>query len=295
VSPSTRFPDTPYPIVKDNSLSFVIVLPCDSVSSLGMTANRGDKPVIRKKVNELFEDWRPTLRTGDIVFIHETRARIDFSMARYDAVTLLRIHDRETGRKSGRPKPELEALKRSALILSVTAWESFVEDTVTEQLDKLLKRTNDPVAISHVFNHIADEWLNRTGNGARRAPDLIKWTADHWKDLIRESLRKSLVSFNTPGSEQVAKLFKKYLDKDVSKTWAWHGVTSAAAREQLDQLIKLRGEVVHKGRKLHPFSEPHAIVRRSQVIQALNLIYNLVFATERGLGVAPTYSVTSDL
>src|SRR6476646_2840380 len=39
------------------------------------------------------------------------------------------IHDRETGRRSGRPKPELEALKRAALILTVTAWASFVEDT----------------------------------------------------------------------------------------------------------------------------------------------------------------------
>lgn len=263
----------------------------NSVSNLEVTAHRLDQPVIRKKVNELFGDWYPPLRGGSFLLMQETRSRTDFNMARDDAVMLLRIHDRETGRKSGRPKPELEALKRSALILSVTAWESFVEDTVTEQLDKLLKRTKDPVAISHVFNHIAEEWLNRTDNGARRAPDLITWTADHWKDRIRDSLRKSLVSFNTPGSEQVARLFKKYLDNDVSKTWAWHGVTSTAAREQLDQLIRLRGDVVHKGRKLHPSSAPHTIVRRGQVIQALNLIYNLVFATETGLGVAPTYSV----
>src|SRR6202043_2002826 len=105
-------------------------------------------------------------------------------------IVLLEIHDQATGGKAGRPKPELEVLKRSALILAVTAWESFVEDTATEQLDELLKRTTDPAAISSIFNRIADEWLSR--NGARRAPDLINWTADKWKNCVRQSLKRYL-------------------------------------------------------------------------------------------------------
>jgi hypothetical protein len=81
---------------------------------------------MRKKVGELFQDWHPKFSIGTI-----SCARMNFNEARGDAVTLLKIHDQATGGKSGRPKPELEALKRSALILAVTAWESFVEDTVT--------------------------------------------------------------------------------------------------------------------------------------------------------------------
>jgi hypothetical protein len=96
---------------------------------------------MRKKVGELFKDVFPdsAIPSG---------ARLVFTFARNDAITLLEIHDQITGNKAGRPKPELEAIKRSALILTVTAWETFIEDTLTQDLFDLLYRTSDPTTIS---------------------------------------------------------------------------------------------------------------------------------------------------
>jgi hypothetical protein len=94
-------------------------------------------------------------------------------------------------------KLELDALKRSALILAVAAWESFIEDTVIQQLDLLLKHTSDPAAISSIFNGVADEWLDPKRSGSRTAPDLIPWTGDKWKDAIRRSLSLQKASEST--------------------------------------------------------------------------------------------------
>jgi len=238
--------------------------------------------IMREKVGELFQDDYPVL-----TIIQASTARWDFTAARDDAITLLSIHDQATGRKSGRPKPKLEALKRSALILAVTAWESFIEDTVVEQLDLLLTRASDPAAVSSIFNGVADEWLDSKRSGPKRPPDLIQWTGDKWKDAIRQSLKTALDSFHTPNSENTAKLFKRYLGVDVVKNWTWQAVSPDKAQKQLDALIKLRGRIVHRGRTMLQSSTQQQNVDRRTVVKALNLIYNLVDATERALGVGP--------
>lgn len=76
----------------------------------------------------------------------ETQARTDFKAARGYAISLVEIHDTQTGGRAGRPPAQYEALKRSALILAVTAWESFVEDTVQQQLEIRLNERRDSKA-----------------------------------------------------------------------------------------------------------------------------------------------------
>jgi RiboL-PSP-HEPN len=243
---------------------------------------------MRKKVGELYKDTYPKN-----TIIHESQGRMDFGVAHYDATTLLRIHDQVRVRKSDHQKTELEVLKRSALILAVTAWESFIEDTVTEQLDKLLKSTSDPAAIPSIFNNIAHEWLEQARSGNKKPPDLILWTADNRKNLVHQSLLRNLNSFHTPNSANTARMFKRYLDVDIVKKWAWKGVSPDEAQKQLDALIKLRGRIVHKGRTIRtyfprPKDVPREDVQRRSVVKALNLVYNLVDATDRVLGIAPT-------
>jgi hypothetical protein len=70
------------------------------------------------------------------------------------------------------------------------------------------------------------------------------------------------------------------LDVDIVKKWAWQGVSSDKAQKQLDSLIKIRGQVVHRGRTIFTAQSK---IRRSDVVNALNLVY----ATELALGTAP--------
>ena len=238
---------------------------------------------MKQKVGEFFQDVYPLAK-----IIDETRARTDFSAARSQAITLIAIHDQRTGGGTGRPPQELEALKRSSLILTVTAWESFVEDTATSVLESRLTAAKTPKELQSTFNSVADEWLDPVRSPKRHGPDLSLWAADAWKARIRESLHRTLDSFHTPNTENTNRLFKRYLNVSIMDKWSWQAVSATKAEAQLNALIRLRGEVVHRGKTLHPLSQRVADVRRSTVVSALNLTYHLVATTEEALGVAPS-------
>lgn len=221
------------------------------------------------------------------VSLVETQARTDFKAARGYAISLIEIHDTITKGKAGRPPTQYEALKRSALILAVTAWESFVEDTVQQQLELRLAATSSPAQMISTFNTVAHEWLLPDGP-KRHPPSLIDWTGDSWKRIIRDSLKAKLEKFNTPNTANVDSLIDRYLQHvSISHKWSWQGVSSAKASKQLDALIKLRGRAVHRGKRMHPKSQPEPEMKRQTVENALNLIYNLVAATEKALGIEP--------
>lgn len=238
---------------------------------------------MRKLDGELFCD-----SYAPLAVISETVARTNFNAARNDAIILLRIHDQATGGKAGRPKSDLAALKRSALILSVTAWESFVEETAEERLKALLTTCKTPDCVASVFDAIAHEWSDPSRSGPRKPTEYRQWTGDGWKSIIIDSFERFLNSFNTPNTRNVKSLFKRYLGVDPTTQWSWQGVSSGKAQVQLDELIKLRGSVVHHGRKVHPSSNSNNQVDRESVVKALNLVYNLVYSTELSLGVAPS-------
>jgi hypothetical protein len=233
---------------------------------------------MRRLIGELFQDEYAPLAT-----ITESAARTDFNAARDDAIILLTIHDQATGGKARRPKRELAALKRSALILSVTAWESFVEDTVSEYLKNLLATSTTPDELPSVFNCVAHEWSDPVRSGNRKPPEYRSWTGDGWKELITASLTKYLESFHTPNTQNVRTLFSRYSGLDPTKDWCWQGVGPAKAQKELDTLIKIRGGVVHRGRTIHSTSAQLKDVDREIVVKALDLVY----ATEASLGIAP--------
>lgn len=238
---------------------------------------------MKQKVGEFFRDVYPAN-----TIIRETPARTDFTATRDHAITLVRIHDQATGGGKGRPPQELEALKRSALILAVTAWESFVEDSFTERVEAKLKAATSPADLQSTFNAVGDEWLDPQRSPKRHGPDLIAWAGERWKDRIRDSLRETLESFHTPNTDNTNKLFKRYVGVTIKNSWSWQAVSPTKAQGQLDKLIKLRGTVVHRGKTGHPLSAPVRDVGRQVVIDALNLVYFLVHTSENALGVSPS-------
>jgi hypothetical protein len=72
-----------------------------------------------------------------------------------------------------------------------------------------------------------------------------------WKAVL-ESRRNDLVQrhlgkLNTPKPENVDELFRKLIGlKDLSSCWSWKATSPAAARQRLERLIELRGEIAHR-------------------------------------------------
>jgi hypothetical protein len=237
---------------------------------------------MKTQVGDFYNDVYPVGSS-----IVESQARTDFKAARGYAISLIDIHDSHTGGTAGRPPTQLEALKRSSLILAVTAWESFIEDTVRQQLELKLSTAPNPSQISSIFNYAAHEWLESEGS-KHRAPELAQWAGDSWKQIIRQSLITKLDKFHTPSTKNTNDIFKRFLNvSQISDSWAWQNSSSTTASRNLDELIQLRGRAVHVGLKFHPLSQQEPSIKRITVVKALNLIYNLVYATEQKLGNGP--------
>lgn len=210
-----------------------------------------------------------------------TRTRGNFGYALEDVKRLLQLHDSETKRRPGRPSSVVEVFKRAGVILAVTAWESFIEDTLTEAFEERLKSAKAPRDIQKTFNSVAHAWLSRNG---RTPPDLVAWAGDNWKQVLRESLAREVSVLNTPNPANVARISKRYLDRDLTADWDGPAPRRQTARARLDRLITLRGHLVHRTKV---FFERRASVKRRDLVGAIALLSRIVQRTEEALGREP--------
>jgi len=206
-------------------------------------------------------------------------ALANFEFAIDDVRRLLKLHDAETKRHSGRPSRQIEFFKRAAIILSITAWESFIEDALRSCGRQRIASAASPLEVEGTFNSIAQSWLQQSP----KPPDLADWVGERWKEILTDRLEADLKALNTPNAGNVKALSKRYLDGDITMSWSWKGTNAATAASRLDKLIRLRGELAHRGPDLFK----GASVRRQHVEDALRLLTRLVECTERALGTAP--------
>ncbi|GAK58688.1 hypothetical protein U27_05662 [Candidatus Vecturithrix granuli] len=167
----------------------------------------------------------------------------NFEIAIKDSEDLLECYD---SINKENPNNAPEVLKRASLILILTAWETYVEDRVTEIFDKsygMLK-------------------------GSR--------LGDFVECKISEELRR----FNNPDSQKTKKIFMEFAGVDITEKWSWPNFDSKTVRATLDSWIKKRGEAVHRSRVEQ--SGPH-IVKREELDKCLRFFKELVGATESAL------------
>jgi hypothetical protein len=179
-----------------------------------------------------------------------SKAGDTFDRAIKDAECLLDIFNKlHPG--SGHPPPEAEVLKRAGLIMAITAWETYVEDRLDEALEPRLARLNDP--------KIAD--------------------------LIRKKLADEISRLHNPTSERTLHLFREYADVDLREKWRWTGVEPENARERLNAYLKLRGDIVHRARKITEGTSPAHAISKDELKKAFGFLRRLVLETERALDI----------
>ena len=201
-----------------------------------------------------------------------------------DVKTLLRLHDTETERKRGRPPVTIEVLKRSALILTVTAWEAFIEDAIRVTFEQRLAAATSPHDVEGTFCAVAAGWLNPGANSRPKPADLLRWTGEGWKELLNERFAEEIKNLNTPNSENIRGLSKRYIGSDLTASWRWGRViTSSSSCARLDKLIRRRGELVHRGKELF---EKGGGAKRKEADEALSLVTRLVECSSSALAQA---------
>lgn len=173
-----------------------------------------------------------------------SKARERFDVSIQDAEDLLGHFDNQL-----RPlQPNAEVLKRAGLVMALTAWETYVEDLIEE--------------VVMGGNPHAD--------------------AGHAERFMQARLGEELKRFHNPASDKTRKLFVDYAGVDVTKQWKWPGYEPASAKKKLDELLGIRGDIVHRSKapddggpsKAHP-------VKREDLAKAIRFLKGLVDATEK--------------
>lgn len=153
----------------------------------------------------------------------------------------------------GMPKPpaaNAEVLKRAGLVMALTAWETYVEDRVREEVDKRLQVVRGSYVGMFVAKRLEDE----------------------------------LKRFHSPTAEKTKKLFHDFLEVDVATGWEWANYDSAKAKRTLDDLISKRGDAVHRSKVSTPGIPPGPhLVKREDLDKAIRFLKCLVAATDKAL------------
>lgn len=142
-----------------------------------------------------------------------------------------------------------EVLKRAGLVMALTAWETYVEDRVTEEMGKRLQVLSGSYA----------------------------------GEFIRKRLEHDLKTFHNPNSEKTRRLFLEYLNVDVTQGWVWQHFEQEKACEYLNKLISKRGDAVHRSKSASNGSPMPHLVKRDELEKAIRFTKDLVKATENFL------------
>ena len=168
----------------------------------------------------------------------------NFKLAISDAKELAACYDLMNEKDNSTPP---DALKRAALIMALTAWESYVEDIATEIFDNkygVLKG-------SHIGNYLDRQFSSK------------------------------LKMFHNPGSQKTKEIFEEFFDINVTESWIWGNYqTSKEAKKALDDWLKRRGEAVHRSQI--DITKPD-LIKRNELDKCVRFISELVEITDKTL------------
>lgn len=166
-----------------------------------------------------------------------------FNFAIADAKELLECYDVLNNSEDHKGS---DALKRSTLIMTLTAWETYIEDVVTELFEQKF--------------------------GALKGCQI--------GNFMERQLEIRLKTFHNPNSAKTKQIFEEFFGFDVTEDWVWNNYQPKQARELLNKWISKRGDVVH--RSVVDKTKPH-IVKRDELQKCITFFTGLVQATDDAL------------
>lgn len=158
---------------------------------------------------------------------------------------LSEIHEQVSGVNAGH-KFGVEVLNKSAIVLLVACWESYVEELARISFEVLMDRADTHDIFPSKFLTMASSSRRKSEN------ETLVWqlAGDGWRKVLTEHKDKMLSqhvdSFRNPSASNIDDLFHSVIGlKAVSKDWHWHKVNATQASEKLNRLIVLRGQIAH--------------------------------------------------
>jgi hypothetical protein len=132
---------------------------------------------------------------------------------------LVEIHAQVAGIGRGK-KGGVEVLNKSAFVLLVACWESFVEELAIAGFDFLLKNAKKADVFPNKVLVLASKKLRQNSDETK----VWKLAGSGWKQVLRNHrdriIKKHTEPFNTPREANINNLFESLLGlKRISKNW----------------------------------------------------------------------------
>lgn len=172
-----------------------------------------------------------------------TKSLSIFQQALSEAKELLNCYDTLNNHEEIVPP---DALKKASLIMALTAWETYVEDVVTELFN--IK-----------FSLVKGSTLG---------------------DFAEKQLKERLKQFHNPDSRKTKHLFEEFFGVDITENWQWNNVLPKDARTQLNKWISIRGDAVHRVEV--DVNQPH-VIRKDELAKCIRFIEELAKATDKAV------------
>lgn len=172
-----------------------------------------------------------------------SRAMQSFEYGIKDAEELLAHFDNANDHP---PPANAEVLKRAGLVMALTAWETYVEDRLEEEMNQRL----GVVAGSYVG------------------------------DFVLKKLAADLKQFHNPTAEKTKRIFLEYLGLDVTDGWCWANHEPEKVKATLNGWISKRGDAVHRSRPVSNGTPVAHLVKRDELEKVIRFLKELVKATD---------------
>ena len=164
-----------------------------------------------------------------------------------EVARLMDIHKAVAGAGPGR-KRDVQILNKSAVIITLACWEAYVEDLAKNAFEHMLNVADDPSVFPEHVLAMAGKRIVKAG-----ALDVWSLADEGWKAALSvhksEILNKYIVkgSFNTPSCDNIDRLYSELVGlTSASNEFYWPGMSNDKARQKLQNLIELRGEIAHR-------------------------------------------------
>ena len=158
----------------------------------------------------------------------------------------MELHTEQGGATPGR-KYNLEVLNKSAIVLLVACWESFIEDLAVIAFDTLLTSAKTHSVFPFDVLTLASKALKDSQDNRH----VWGLAGDGWRNVLNNHKASVFAQYvgklNTPKPKQVDALMTSLIGiTSISRQWSWRGMSADAARDTLEKLVELRGSIAHR-------------------------------------------------
>lgn len=171
------------------------------------------------------------------------------SLRLVDARRLLEIHEQATGAGAGRRR-NVDVLNRSAMLLTVAAWEGFSEDVVRVSGTRISRRIREPNGLPDsimrpfMFWYFEEHQLNKLSETSKQA--MFSLSGDGWRYHYRRYIERKVDDLNTPSFSRLKKLASQTVGiADIGENWHFGRYDRDYYIGRLTDALNIRHEVAH--------------------------------------------------